>query len=67
MRHVRLGSYSMAATLAVTPSLTRLKSIDAVALLVAAAAVTGGLASVDVAATGLRLGGAAATSRGGTW
>ena len=27
MRHVRFGSYSMAATLAVTPSLVRLKSM----------------------------------------
>ena len=39
MRAERFGSYSIAATVAGTPSLSRLKSIDAVAPLVAAAAM----------------------------
>ena len=56
MRQLRFGSYSIAATLAGTPSLVRLKSIIAVLPLVAAAAVAGGLAAVGVAAAGLRLG-----------
>ena len=52
MRALRLGSYSMCATFAGTPSLFRRKSIDAVALLVAAALVAGRDATVHVA-TGL--------------
>ena len=42
MKHERLGSYSIASTVAVTPSLRALEVDDAVELLVAAAAVLGG-------------------------
>ena len=52
MRALRLGSYSMAATLAGTPSLFRLKSMMPVLLLVAATAVAGRLAAVAVAPAG---------------
>ena len=58
MRALRFGSYSMAATLAGTPSLSRRKSIDAVLLLVAAAAVPRGHAAVGVAAAGAAASGA---------
>jgi hypothetical protein len=66
MRQVRLGSYSMAATLAGTPSLLRLEVDDAVLLLVTAAAVAGGLAPVVVAATGVGLG-ASSDFSGWSW
>ena len=54
MRADRFGSYSIAATLAGTPSLRRLKSIDPVAALVAAARWRVVIAAVDVAAALLR-------------
>ena len=57
MRQLRLGSYSIEATVAGTPSLLRRKSIDPVAALVTAAAVAGGLATVVVATAGRVLGG----------
>ena len=67
MRALRLGSYSIAATVAGTPSLVRLKSMTPVLLLVAAAAVAGRLAAVGVAAAGARLGGEQALLRAGSW
>ena len=67
MRALRFGSYSMAATVAGTPSLFRLKSTMPVLLLVAAALVAGGLAAVGVAAAGAGLGRQQASSRGGPW
>ena len=50
MRAERFGSYSIAATFAGTPSFVRLKSIDAVAALVAAALVARRDPAVVVAA-----------------
>ena len=67
MRQLRFGSYSIAATLAGTPSLFAPEVDDAVLLLVAAAAVAGGLAAVGVAATGAWASGPAATSRAWSW
>jgi hypothetical protein len=61
MRELRFGSYSIAATLAGTPNLSRLKSIDAVRPLVPAAAKADGDGPGVVAAARFSKGPHAAT------